>query len=298
MGRTRVSRAPAGARARRRAGRLAERETRVENQRQRPGIPALSAIIRPTKARSPPGHHSSAPRPPKFRRAGRPCPACPACGGSPGPGFPGGGVEGRVADAEVEGLPLPQEALEDALGEGCSRSSMAPSRPLARTVRPAAARAAGSMSEPRKRQPYSRWPRRDRCSWRPRRCPGPAPARPGGSGRPVGEQVGDVVEVVGPAGDGRAEEAVRQVPGLDAVAVPQQGPVEGPHRGGVGEVDGRVLARVRAHEGRQFRAGPDQSGEVVPAPVPVPGVRPCLASGARLRRCTSRPGSGRCRCSR
>ncbi|MNC49049.1 hypothetical protein D3C75_981980 [compost metagenome] len=89
----------------------------------------------------------------------------------------------------------------------------------------------------------------------------------------IGEQVGDDVDVVGAAGNRRAQVVGGNVPVLDAVLGLQQGTVEHPHGLGVGEVDAGFAVGVGDGEARQLRVGLDQAGEVVAALVAVARVQ-------------------------
>ncbi|MNT08438.1 hypothetical protein D3C72_1431810 [compost metagenome] len=89
----------------------------------------------------------------------------------------------------------------------------------------------------------------------------------------VGQQVGGHVDVVGAAGNGRAQVVGGDIPVLDAVLGLQQGTVEHPHGLGVGEVDAGFAVGVGDGEARQLRVGLDQAGEVVAALVAVARVQ-------------------------
>jgi hypothetical protein len=102
-----------------------------------------------------------------------------------------------------------------------------------------------------------------------------------------GQEIGGMVQVVGPPGDRRTEVLRRQVPGGDAVVVREQCLVERLDRGGIGEVDRFVAMTVARDEGRQGRAGGDELGEVVTTAMPVPRMQTIL-----LRRRAGRPAGG------
>ncbi|MCY1244368.1 hypothetical protein D9M72_574390 [compost metagenome] len=81
------------------------------------------------------------------------------------------------------------------------------------------------------------------------------------------------MQVVGAAGNRRAQVAGRDVPVGDAVEVPEQRAVEYLHRLGVGEVDAFLAIGIEDDEARQLRAGFDQLGKVVAALVAVARVQ-------------------------
>ena len=84
-----------------------------------------------------------------------------------------------------------------------------------------------------------------------------------------GQQVGHVMQIVGPAGDRRAQVARRQRPAGDAVHVQQQGAVEHPHGLGVGKIDRLVAEGVARNKRRQLRAAFNQTRKIVTAAMPV-----------------------------
>ncbi|MCY1264602.1 hypothetical protein D9M70_129560 [compost metagenome] len=99
----------------------------------------------------------------------------------------------------------------------------------------------------------------------------------------IGEQVGQAVQVVGAAGNGRAQVAGGDVPVTDTVELPQQGTVEHLHRLRVGEVDAFLAVGVGDDEARQLRAALDQPGKVIAALVAVARVQQALGGrGGRL----------------
>ena len=81
------------------------------------------------------------------------------------------------------------------------------------------------------------------------------------------QQIGEVVEIVGPAGDGRAEILRRNIPAGDAVCLFQQRAVERFDRRRVGESDGLIAILIRRDKCRQLRAAGDELPEVVTAPM-------------------------------
>ena len=95
----------------------------------------------------------------------------------------------------------------------------------------------------------------------------------------VGQQIGQVMNVVDSARDGWAEVAGRNVPGSNAVKLLQQGPVQPLDGGGVGKVDRVVLVLIRPHKGRQLRTAGYQLREVVAGTVPVARVQPVFFGG-------------------
>jgi hypothetical protein len=98
-------------------------------------------------------------------------------------------------------------------------------------------------------------------------------------GRVLGQKVGDIVQVVGPAGDRRAEIAAGDVPVGDAVVELQQRAVEGIDGGRVGEVDRLAPERMRPKETLQLRAGLDQAGKIIGRAVRIARVQVTLGMG-------------------
>ena len=87
-----------------------------------------------------------------------------------------------------------------------------------------------------------------------------------------GQQVGNAVDVIGAAGNRRAQVAGRNVPALDAIVMHQDGPVEHFDRGRVGEVDARCASLCRLDVlGQRGRRG-GQRGEIVAIGVLVAGM--------------------------
>ena len=113
------------------------------------------------------------------------------------------------------------------------------------------------------------------------RAPGDGPLRI------RGQQIGEVVHIVRPARDGRAEVAGREVPAADAVGFRQQRAVQGLHRRRVREVDGGAAMLRPVHEGPQFRAGLHQPREVV-----APGVAVARMQARLGGRCPGRRPEG------
>lgn len=79
----------------------------------------------------------------------------------------------------------------------------------------------------------------------------------------AGEQVGGGVDVVGAAGNRRAQVSAGQGPAMDAVVVQQDGPVKGFDGGRVGEVDARCASRSGDDEALEAGRGGQQGGKIV-----------------------------------
>ncbi len=77
------------------------------------------------------------------------------------------------------------------------------------------------------------------------------------------QQIRQVVQIVGAAGDRRAQVISRNIPVFDAVKVLQQRTVEHFHRRRIGEIHRYIAPGVRFYERRQRRAAGDQRREVV-----------------------------------
>jgi hypothetical protein len=97
-------------------------------------------------------------------------------------------------------------------------------------------------------------------------------------GRGFGEEICEVVEVVGAAGDGRAERAGREVETVEAVVVSEKGAVECEDGCGGGEVDGVARDGVGDEVAGERRVGADKSGKIVTVAVAVTWVQ---ANGGR-----------------
>ena len=78
-----------------------------------------------------------------------------------------------------------------------------------------------------------------------------------------GEQVCDVVQVVGAAGNGRTEVAAWNVPMRETIVVFEQGAVERGDGVRFGKVDGVTAERMRYEEALQFRRAPHETREIV-----------------------------------
>ncbi|MNZ36364.1 hypothetical protein D3C78_537810 [compost metagenome] len=89
----------------------------------------------------------------------------------------------------------------------------------------------------------------------------------------LGQQVGEVVHIVGATGNRRTQVAGRNVPVGDAVEILEQCPVEHLHRLGIGEVDAFLAVGIEDDEACQLRAALDQPGKVVAALVAIARVQ-------------------------
>jgi hypothetical protein len=84
-----------------------------------------------------------------------------------------------------------------------------------------------------------------------------------------GEEIGGVVDIIGAAGNGRAEVAGREKPVGEAVVGEEQRAVEGEEGGGIGVVDGGVAVRAGAKEADEIGRSGAERGEIVAAAVAV-----------------------------
>jgi hypothetical protein len=83
------------------------------------------------------------------------------------------------------------------------------------------------------------------------------------------EKIGDVMDVIGPAGDRRTERTLGQFPRRQSVEILEQRSVQRPDRRRIGEIDRRLAARRRDREGREFRTALRQLLEVVTSFMPI-----------------------------
>ncbi len=99
------------------------------------------------------------------------------------------------------------------------------------------------------------------------------------------EQVGQVVQVVGATGNGRAQVTIGYIPLAYVVELLQQRAVEGFHRRRIGEVDALPAVRIEDDEALQFRAAGDQARKVVASQVAIARVQRAgaLALGVGMR---------------
>lgn len=100
-----------------------------------------------------------------------------------------------------------------------------------------------------------------------------------------GQQIRGYVDVVGAAGNGRAQVVGGDIPVLDAVLGLEQGTVEYPYGFGVGEVDAGFAVGVGNGKAGQVRVGLDQAGEVVAPLVPVARVQGRFVGHGGVRCC-------------
>ena len=189
-----------------------------------------------------------------------------------GGGFGGGSVEGRVAEGGGKGLAGRGDILEhgagrglmaefDVVGDGgvCGGEAAGPVERGGGDVGTDEAPAVFARAEQRVNGVGPDADVEDAN----RRA-----ARDGVVGGGFREQVGEVMEVVGAAGDGRAERAGREFVADYFIVVGEQGAVEREHGGGVGKVDRVALDRMRHEEARECGERGDEGGEIV-APVVV-----------------------------
>lgn len=78
------------------------------------------------------------------------------------------------------------------------------------------------------------------------------------------------MDVIGAAGNGRAEITGGNVPPPDVVEMFEQRAVEGFHRFGIGEVDGFIPEPVHADERSKLRRSFDQRFKIIRQPMRVP----------------------------
>ena len=98
-----------------------------------------------------------------------------------------------------------------------------------------------------------------------------------------GEQVGEMVNVVRPTRNCRAQRAGWNIPIEDPVMEFQQRPIQRFDRLGVREIDRVATARVRRDEPLQLRASVDQRGKIISFRVPIPRMRLSGAIAASFR---------------
>ena len=149
-------------------------------------------------------------------------------------------MERQVAQGRGEVLLRLQDAAKDMSGVALMTARDLAARPLLAASRAAALTDTGSMSDPTKRQPYSRAPAGDRCSWPRRLRPAPSPPcrsalcrhsppadpPPGAGNRP------------GPEWADRGSPA--EDPNAQCRSAAQAAPVQRLDGGRIGEIQGRV----------------------------------------------------------
>jgi hypothetical protein len=110
----------------------------------------------------------------------------------------------------------------------------------------------------------------------------------------LGEEIGQPVEVVRPAGNRRTEEARGETPVPDSIMMREERLIQQADRSRVGEIDGRRLIRKHLQKGFQFRNAGDEGGKVISALMTVPGMQKGLGPGGIIReRHGDREGGGR-----
>ena len=109
----------------------------------------------------------------------------------------------------------------------------------------------------------------------------------------LGEEVGEVMKIIGATGDGRAKRAGREIVAIKAVVVGEEGAVEREDGGRIGEVDRFSLDRVRHKVAGERRVGADQRRKIVAPVVTVARVQAvggCRGRGGHGQLMSSRRG--------
>ncbi len=98
-----------------------------------------------------------------------------------------------------------------------------------------------------------------------------------------GEEIGQTVEIVCPAGNWRTEEARGEPPVPDSIMMREERLIQQADCSRVGEIDGRRLIRQHLQKGFQFRNAGYEGGKVISALMTVPGMQSGLVPGGIIR---------------
>nr|WP_243713544.1 hypothetical protein [Luteimonas terrae] len=256
----------------------------------------LSPIMRLTKRASPPGHHSSPAWPPKLCRAeaGAARREIAALAPVARRGFARRCMEGRIAQRHVETLAGVHDAAEQL---PCDVLTTQLDRLLQRV------RAHNGIGDCE----------RLRIDVRGRESPAVLGVAQQGIDEVrarahiegtharatrdlavaiVGEQVGEAVDVIGAAGDRRAQIAVRQVPVRNPVIGLQQRLVERAHGARVCEIDARLAGGRAQQEGLERLRRTRQAREFVAALMAVAGMKTWRGGGHGMHKRAGKSGFG------